>query len=894
MARPRRITRRNTGGTLQSRAAARGAARSAARPSTPSRLPTRTSARPTPSTRRELSVIDAARGRRGAEERARVQVAQRPSVGIRPGQFGEIDEAAGERVVFDDRGRATVQDAQGNVLRDAGQVHSVQEQTRQTRRPAGAPLQSPIAGVRGRPAQQRGDVRSPRTGATLSLIDQQEEEAARRGFTGFASPQAAREEFARRREEVRRDAAAGRQQQLDKLEFERLTAPTETFDVDLGETDAAGPDLQAVEQSSLPMLDQAKAIAASNPDLAPFASLIQDISNRQDEMEVLRDQQLAETFSGQSAVEQAALDTKRILLNEQRRSEEIAEENKDLAIQAAETAKEMARFEQEKLALTKIRQTQELRRRNIDNEVKNRRIAGRMGIEADTNGLQWMANELQRGEDAIRNLEEMFTLESARIGFAAAQQYDSSVRSALNQYDTIQLNLDSQLRRDLNDVDKTVSLDQESRRKERASIWNKYWDNKFKSESETRSILASAANIALKAHADERKFERDLLLKSIDQRNSQQEMAFKMQGELEERQREIRKEQRKNAVEAENYQTSLRKEAASNDAINRANDTFLKYDLANAAMTEARKIADAGLSSDSTFVAVDQSLITIFNKMLDDESVVRESEYARTPQDLGLLRSIQAKGIKAVLGGAGLNMGAREDIFRMIENYKEVYDQKLQEAVQPILIGIDSWNSNPHISTPIDPAAVLPLENIHLPDAIIQQWEDAYPGDMSQNFDHTDTSKIPSVGSRVSTEVVSGTITAYGSKFWKPGLDVAAPAGAKVRVNKPGKVIAVVDKFDSGFPNDIKKGKEQNSGFGNQVKVKMDDGFTMIYSHLRGANVAKGDPVNAGQVVGFIGNTGVTVGPTGNHLDLTILDKKGKELSAKQVAAYIGAGNPLS
>jgi hypothetical protein len=53
-------------------------------------------------------------------------------------------------------------------------------------------------------------------------------------------------------------------------------------------------------------------------------------------------------------------------------------------------------------------------------------------------------------------------------------------------------------------------------------------------------------------------------------------------------------------------------------------------------------------------VAVDQALITILNKMLDPSSVVRESEYARTPGDLAFLNRMRGKIQKLKTGGAGL------------------------------------------------------------------------------------------------------------------------------------------------------------------------------------------------------------------------------------------------
>jgi hypothetical protein len=71
-------------------------------------------------------------------------------------------------------------------------------------------------------------------------------------------------------------------------------------------------------------------------------------------------------------------------------------------------------------------------------------------------------------------------------------------------------------------------------------------------------------------------------------------------------------------------------------------------------------------------VAVDQALITILNKMLDPSSVVRESEYARTPGDLAFLNRMRGKLEKLKTGGAGLTDEDRTAIANMARNFSDV------------------------------------------------------------------------------------------------------------------------------------------------------------------------------------------------------------------------------
>lgn len=71
-------------------------------------------------------------------------------------------------------------------------------------------------------------------------------------------------------------------------------------------------------------------------------------------------------------------------------------------------------------------------------------------------------------------------------------------------------------------------------------------------------------------------------------------------------------------------------------------------------------------------LAVDQALITILNKMLDPTSVVRESEYARTPADTAFLNRMRGKIEKLKTGGAGITDEDRQALATMAERFHEV------------------------------------------------------------------------------------------------------------------------------------------------------------------------------------------------------------------------------
>lgn len=80
----------------------------------------------------------------------------------------------------------------------------------------------------------------------------------------------------------------------------------------------------------------------------------------------------------------------------------------------------------------------------------------------------------------------------------------------------------------------------------------------------------------------------------------------------------------------------------------------------------------------------DQALITMYNKILDPLSVVRESEYARTPEGQSLMNRISGFVQKVASGGAGLTDQDRVEIARaakvLINNAGQLYNQQIGQT----------------------------------------------------------------------------------------------------------------------------------------------------------------------------------------------------------------------
>jgi murein DD-endopeptidase MepM/ murein hydrolase activator NlpD len=90
------------------------------------------------------------------------------------------------------------------------------------------------------------------------------------------------------------------------------------------------------------------------------------------------------------------------------------------------------------------------------------------------------------------------------------------------------------------------------------------------------------------------------------------------------------------------------------------------------------------------------------------------------------------------------------------------------------------------------------------------------------------------------------------------GVDLANPIGVEVHAAGPGTVIWA----DRGHFNEY----ESITAYGNTVVIQHDFGYEgqpvyTLYAHLSAILVRRGDRVEAGQVIGLIGNTGQVSGP---------------------------------
>ncbi len=89
---------------------------------------------------------------------------------------------------------------------------------------------------------------------------------------------------------------------------------------------------------------------------------------------------------------------------------------------------------------------------------------------------------------------------------------------------------------------------------------------------------------------------------------------------------------------------------------------------------------------------------------------------------------------------------------------------------------------------------------------------------------------------------------------WHNAIDIANNCGTPIYASASG----VVQK--TGYHNVA----------GNYVRIEHSNGIVTFYGHLSGISVSSGQNVNQGQMIGSMGNTGYTIGPTGCHVHFEV------------------------
>jgi murein DD-endopeptidase MepM/ murein hydrolase activator NlpD len=130
--------------------------------------------------------------------------------------------------------------------------------------------------------------------------------------------------------------------------------------------------------------------------------------------------------------------------------------------------------------------------------------------------------------------------------------------------------------------------------------------------------------------------------------------------------------------------------------------------------------------------------------------------------------------------------------------------------------------------------------------------------------------KTPINGARLSSSFGMRKHPILGFNKLHQGTDFAAPTGTPIMASGNG-VVTMAQKY---------------KGYGNYILLKHNSNFKTAYAHLSkyGRGIRKGVRVTQGQIIGYVGSTGMSTGP---HLHYEVI-KNGKKINSQRLKLPTG------
>jgi murein DD-endopeptidase MepM/ murein hydrolase activator NlpD len=161
--------------------------------------------------------------------------------------------------------------------------------------------------------------------------------------------------------------------------------------------------------------------------------------------------------------------------------------------------------------------------------------------------------------------------------------------------------------------------------------------------------------------------------------------------------------------------------------------------------------------------------------------------------------------------------------------------------------------------------------NLNLQNSDLQLYKYEYEKNKVDYFDENGRSikktlmKTPINGARLSSSYGKRKHPILGYTKMHLGTDFAAPKGTPIMASGDGKVMK------AGWCG----------GGGNCVKIKHNSTYQTVYAHMSkfGRGIKKGVRVKQGQIIGYVGSTGLSTGP---HLHYEVIEN-GKKINSQKL-----------
>ena len=170
---------------------------------------------------------------------------------------------------------------------------------------------------------------------------------------------------------------------------------------------------------------------------------------------------------------------------------------------------------------------------------------------------------------------------------------------------------------------------------------------------------------------------------------------------------------------------------------------------------------------------------------------------------------------------------------------------------------------------------ILETGNIIYANLVLQGNENPlYIFKVNNDYDHFDNfgksirkslMKTPINGARLSSSFGMRKHPISGFNKIHQGTDFAAPIGTPIMASGDGKIVKA----------------RWCGGGGNCIKIKHNSTYSTVYAHMSkfGKNIKEGKKVKQGQIIGYVGSTGMSTGP---HLHYVVIEN-GKKINSQKL-----------
>ncbi len=358
-----------------------------------------------------------------------------------------------------------------------------------------------------------------------------------------------------------------------------------------------------------------------------------------------------------------------------------------------------------------VRDQAETNKKNLDSQTVMLALSGGFG---SADGNREIIETRSKGEQAIMDLNKEFGFKRTDVSLQFTQMHNQ----AFDTYQTAWLEATDNFETKVANLDIQGISNQGAKADALNSAYKSYVSDIKTARKDHATALTEALKYVQEQHNKERQFKYDE--KKANSDREWDDYKFGVTTGLE--QLRIDNENRRIVQQAEQNAESVaaRQDAAAdrkdqksltsmttvtNQLNSRINsDPIMKEALAvqpkfntlknvYLATVEQQKLYDSGAVDRKTMNFSDQALINNFNKLTDPNSVIRESEFARSADGLSLIQSVSAK-VQAVSAGGLLTPEARKELYEVANTLYGSYQDMFKQRSQQYYLQLGQYNAN--------------------------------------------------------------------------------------------------------------------------------------------------------------------------------------------------------